>query len=96
MITAAAPARRRASSSAPAEGRTSDRVTSETLRPRRRRIQHVVDRRFNRARYDAEATVAAFTARLRNAVELEAIRADLVDAANRAVEPLHASVWIKP
>jgi hypothetical protein len=64
--------------------------------PLRIRIQRLVDRRFNRARYDAEATVAAFTARLRDAVEIDAIRADLLDAVNRAVQPTHASVWIKP
>jgi histidine kinase-like protein len=64
--------------------------------PLRVRIQRVVDRRFNRARYDAEATVAAFTARLRDAVEIDAIRADLLDVVNRAVQPTHASVWIKP
>jgi hypothetical protein len=64
--------------------------------PLRRRIQHLVDRRFNRARYDADATVAAFSTRLRDAVEIDAIRADLLDAVNRAVEPAHASVWIKP
>jgi hypothetical protein len=63
--------------------------------PLRRRIQRLVDRRFNRARYDAEATVDAFSARLRNAVEIDAIRHDLLDAVNRAVEPTHASVWIK-
>ena len=64
--------------------------------PLRKRIQHLVDRRFNRARYDAEATVAAFTARLRDAVELDTIRADLLAAVTRAVEPTHASLWIKP
>ena len=64
--------------------------------PLRRRIQRAVDRRFNRARYDAEATVAAFTARLRDAVEIDAIAADLRDAVNRAVAPTHTSVWIKP
>jgi hypothetical protein len=63
--------------------------------PLRKRIQRLVDRRFNRARYDAEATVAAFSARLRDAVELDAIRADLLDAVNRAVQPTHASVWIR-
>lgn len=64
--------------------------------PLRKRIQHLVDRRFNRARYDADATVAAFSARLRDAVEIDAIRAELLDTIYRAVEPTHASVWIKP
>ena len=64
--------------------------------PLRKRIQHLVDRRFNRARYDADATVAAFTARLRDAVEIDAIRADLLDVVNRAVQQTHASVWIRP
>ena len=59
------------------------------------RIQRLVDRRFNRTRYNAEATVAAFTSRLRDAVEIDAIRADLLDAVNRAVQPSHASIWIK-
>ncbi len=64
--------------------------------PLRKRIQHLVDRRFNRARYDAEATVAAFSARLRDAVELDTIRVELLDTVNRVVQPTHASVWIKP
>lgn len=63
--------------------------------PLRVRVQRLVDRRFNRARYDAEATVAAFTARLRDEIELDAVRADLLDAVNRAVQPAHASLWIK-
>src|SRR6185437_1353885 len=64
--------------------------------PLRVRIQRLVDRRFNRARYNAEAIVAAFTTRLRDAVEIDAIRTDLLDAVNRAVEPAHASIWIRP
>jgi ABC-type Co2+ transport system permease subunit len=63
--------------------------------PLRVRVQRLVDRRFNRARYDAEATVAAFTARLRDAVEIDAVRTDLLDAVNRAVQPTHASLWIR-
>jgi len=63
--------------------------------PLRVRVQTIVDRRFNRARYDAEATVAAFTARLRDAVDLETVRSDLLEVVNRAVQPAHASVWIK-
>ena len=64
--------------------------------PLRLRVQRLVDRRFNRARYDAEATVASFTARLRDAVEIDAIRTDLLEAVNRAVQPTHASLWIRP
>jgi hypothetical protein len=63
--------------------------------PLRLRVQRVIDRRFNRARYDAEATVATFTARLRDAVDLETVRTELLEVVNRAVEPVHASVWIK-
>ena len=63
--------------------------------PLRVRVQRVVDRRFNRARYDSEATVAVFTARLRDAVDLETVRRELLDVVNRAVEPAHASVWIR-
>jgi len=63
--------------------------------PLRLRVQRLVDRRFNRARYDAEATIASFTARLRDAVDLETVRTDLLEVVNRAVEPSHASVWIR-
>ena len=66
------------------------------LAPMRSRVQHLVDRRFNRARYDADALVAAFGVRLRDAVEIDAIRSDLLDAVNRAVAPAHATVWIRP
>jgi hypothetical protein len=64
--------------------------------PLRKRVQHAVDRRFNRARYDAEATVAAFSMRLRDAVDLDTVRTELLQAVERAVEPAHASVWIRP
>jgi hypothetical protein len=71
-------------------------VAAALFNPLRVRIQRHVDRRFNRARYDADATVAAFAARLRDAVELDAIRDDLLDSVNRAVQPTHASVWFRP
>ncbi len=63
--------------------------------PLRRRVQRVVDRRFNRSHYDAEATVAAFAARLRDAVDLDAVQTDLLDVVRGAVEPAHATVWIR-
>ncbi len=63
--------------------------------PLRGRVQRVVDRRFNRARYDAEATVAAFASRLRDAVDVDAVKRELLDVVQRAVEPSHASIWIR-
>ena len=63
--------------------------------PLRRRVQRFVDRRFNRARYDAEAIVSAFSARLRDAVDLETVNRELVQAVQRAIEPAHATVWIR-
>jgi hypothetical protein len=62
--------------------------------PLRRRVQHVVDRRFNRARYDADQTVAAFAARLKDAVDLDSVRGDLASVVYQALEPVHVSVWI--
>jgi hypothetical protein len=61
--------------------------------PVRRRVQHRMDRRFNRARYDAETTVAAFAARLKDAVDLDTVRADLAGVVQTALEPAHVWVW---
>lgn len=63
--------------------------------PLRSRLQRLVDRRFNRARYDAEATVAAFGARLRNAVDVDTVLDELAAAAAGSLQPAHVSVWIK-
>jgi hypothetical protein len=62
--------------------------------PLRVRVQRVVDRRFNRARYDAERTVAAFAARLKDAVDLDSVRDDLAGVVNQTLEPAHISVWL--
>ena len=62
--------------------------------PLRRRVQHAVDRRFNRARYDADQMIAAFAARLRGAVDLNTISTDMVGVVYTALEPAHMSVWI--
>ena len=63
--------------------------------PLRARLQRLVDRRFNRARYDAEATVAAFGARLRDAVDVETVLDELAAAAGGSLEPAHVTVWIR-
>jgi hypothetical protein len=57
-------------------------------------VQRAVDRRFNRARYDADRTVAAFAASLQGAVDLDAVRDDLVGTVQRSLEPAHVSVWM--
>jgi hypothetical protein len=62
--------------------------------PLRRRVQHAVDRRFNRARYDADQTVTAFAARLQDEVDLDSVRGDLAAVVENALEPAHVSVWI--
>jgi hypothetical protein len=61
--------------------------------PLRRRVQRIVDRRFNRARYDADRMVAAFAARLKDAVDRDAVQADLAGVVQRALEPAHLSMW---
>ncbi len=62
--------------------------------PLRLRVQRAVDRRFNRARYDADQTVVAFAARLKDAVDLDAVRDDLVQVVSRTLEPAHLSLWV--
>ncbi|HEV3290828.1 MAG TPA: hypothetical protein VG123_17735 [Streptosporangiaceae bacterium] len=62
--------------------------------PLRRRVQQLVDRRFNRARYDADQMTAAFSARLQDATDLDGVRADLLGTVQRALEPAHSSVWV--
>jgi hypothetical protein len=69
-------------------------VAAALFNPLRRRVQWAVDRRFNRARYDADQMVAAFAARLKDAVDLEAVQADLASVVQRAVEPAHISTWM--
>jgi two-component system, NarL family, sensor kinase len=62
--------------------------------PLRQRTQQMADRRFNRARYDADQTIAAFAARLQDAVDLEAVSADLTAVVQTALEPARLTVWI--
>jgi hypothetical protein len=69
-------------------------VAAALFNPLRRRVQHAVDRRFNRARYNADLTVAAFASRLKDAVDLDSVREDLAAVVQKALEPAHASVWM--
>jgi hypothetical protein len=62
--------------------------------PLRRRVQRIVDRRFNRARYDADRTIAAFATRLQDAVDLGTVRDDLAATVQAVLEPAHVSVWV--
>jgi hypothetical protein len=70
-------------------------VVAALFQPLRRRVQRVVDRRFNRSRYEAERTVAAFGAHLRDEVDLGTLRRDLVATIDQTLQPTLAGVWLR-
>jgi hypothetical protein len=80
--------------SSPVAVAASTLAAAALFNPLRRRVQRIVDRRFNRAHYDAEATVAAFAGRLRGSVDLASIQEELAGTVDQAFEPTHVSVWV--
>ena len=71
-------------------------AVAAVFQPARRRIQQAVDRRFNRGRYNAERTIAAFSTRLREQVDLDTLTDELLAVVHQTMQPRHASLWLRP
>ena len=71
-------------------------TVAAVFQPLRRRIQGVVDRRFNRRRHDAATTIQAFSTHLRDQLDLDTLRAELLAVVDQTMQPTRASLWLRP